>query len=208
MDLVNENVVILANHFNPSIVSDHWLIKREIVVEGEISPNHVFTPAIVQFSTPRYELLLVEDRLQLGLRKDSNDTEKAGIARTVIGKFVETLPETPYTAIGINFDWQFSVSDPYAVGRKLFVCDSSPLSKVFASSDARFGGYFSKSLNSFRMKLTAMPIQLPDKSERINFAFNFHSPVGDVSQIQSRLDEWLVVKREALSTLELIEGYA
>lgn len=58
-DLFASAVVVVANVFNPSIVSQVWLVRNGLLGEDELPPNSgsVFADALVQVVAPRYTLV-------------------------------------------------------------------------------------------------------------------------------------------------------
>lgn len=53
MELISRNAVVAANKFNPSILTQMWLIRNEIVAEDEFENWCVFSNAAVQINAHR-----------------------------------------------------------------------------------------------------------------------------------------------------------
>jgi hypothetical protein len=92
---------------------------------------------------------------------------------------VDKLPHTPFTALGFNFDYFLTTEDSSVekYTRSLFLKPNSPLSSQFDEDNAKFGGYFSKDVSGFRLKLDIKPISIKSKDktmDKIQLAFNFH----------------------------------
>ncbi len=51
VELVSENVVILANQFNLSIMNQHWLIENCIILQDDLQDGYTFTPVFTQVKT-------------------------------------------------------------------------------------------------------------------------------------------------------------
>src|SRR5207253_8065118 len=101
MELLGQNVVVTANQFNPSIVTQFWLVKEGVASENEFEGSCIFTEGVSQVQTKTFQLVVVPQMLQF---TPSPDAEKQGdLASAKVGKIVRALPHTPYTAIGLNF---------------------------------------------------------------------------------------------------------
>lgn len=192
------NVVVVAQNLNPSIFTQLWLVKQGIFSEDEFKQGSFFTPAAVNILTDSANLLVVPDRLQLTFLKQELQQE---VAKKVIGTVVETLPHTPYTAIGFNFNWIIEPEDDKefpATLRRLFLPDKNPLAGTFDSNDARFGIYMSKNTITMRLKLDIKPFIVTSpaigKKEVLQLNFNFHKDVKgeDVKIIIETLDKFTI----------------
>jgi hypothetical protein len=208
MELVNENVVVTAHAFNLSIVTQLWLIKNCIVKEEEWQQAGLFTPAFIQFSTNRFDFTLMPERLQLAPHATADEAQAT--VREVVGGFVKTLPHTPFTGVGLNFNCRISESafDVHTVGKRLFFRTDSPLASEFGSDDARYGAYFSKDWLGMRLKLTCLPVQVRSDlgiKEVLQFAFNFHKESMDSSELTSCLENWSNAREFALSLVNSVE---
>ncbi len=177
VELLRSNLVVAAHHFNPSIFSQLWLVRNHIVNEDDFSPGCLFSDQAVNVETPEFGLLVVQPQLQFA-PKVSLDCQ-AELVETKVGNIVRSLPHTPYTAIGLNYFWQFEPQDDDvpALTRSLFYNPDRRICELFDTEDARFGAYFSKDTLGSRLKLDVKPIirQVEDeRREVVQFAFNFH----------------------------------
>lgn len=207
MQFINENAVVTANKFNLSVISQIWLVRSGVVDEDDWEAGSIFTPALIQFATPSFGLLLVEDRLQVIPRGNGDHQE---VVSRVIGRIVETLPHTPFTGIGINFTWHLASGrhSPYETQRALFFQANGPLGQEFDCADARYGAYYSRDVGNIRLKLNALPITINSpngREERTQFLFNFHADVTDAGQIMERLNRWNELKEQATSLISRVE---
>ncbi|MEZ6099962.1 MAG: hypothetical protein R3E01_13420 [Pirellulaceae bacterium] len=211
-ELVNSNVVILAEQFNPSILSQIWLVKNDIFAEGDFKAGFVFTEAITQVSTSECELLVVPPRAQFTL-KCANDAQQELIV-SKIGRLVNALPETPYRAVGFNLQWHLVPDDATVeeLTRRLFFVNDNPVHEAFDAPDARFGSYLSKDSMGFRLKLSIQPVIVQRYEEpgqhAIAFSFNYHCPLdrdpNQVSKIQDLLSRWDDALRESTQILDTL----
>ncbi len=108
MRLASENAIVTANLFNVTIVNQLWLVRNGIVEESEFIGDSVFTPAFVQVSAREFDLLVIPDRMQLAPKCD--EARRGDLVASRLGHVVDLLPQTPYTAVGLNFSWEYDPS--------------------------------------------------------------------------------------------------
>ena len=212
MDLFQENVIVTANDFNITLVTQMWLINNGIVREEEfaVGPN-LFTPAFVQVATPHFNLLVIQNQLQyLPIGDEAN---KQDIISNRLARFVSVLPHTPYTAVGLNFTWHYTPPENVTVkdiGRRLFFKADTPFARSFDSNDAKFGAYYSKNVPPFRLKLAANAIDItrPNQpvEERIQLAFNYHLDSQNVTEIVNAMQRWSEIKQHSSSLVDEFEA--
>lgn len=213
MQIAASSVVVLAQHFNPSVVGQYWLVKNNIVSPDEIQVGAVFTDMFVQVPTRDFNLLITPENCQIAVSTHVAAEKQQGLVIDHLGKIVELLPHTPYTAVGVNFVWHFFPDDGIEVAcRRFFFSKGVALHQLFDASDARFGGYLSKNWKSFRLRLDARPIimSLPDGQQRelIQLAFNYHRGVLGLPQpwqdVLDTLKEWDAARENSLSIVDSI----
>lgn len=192
-EFISENVVILANRFNLSIFNQYWLIDNGIIDQEDLKAGYTFTPVLNQIQTQDYQLTIVPDRLQLDIHPVT-DENAVDLIESKIGKIIEKLPHTPYTALGLNFVYLYTPdADNFPkYTRSIFLNPESPLSIKFTDENARFGGYFIKDMLDFRVMLNARPVTTPSKGDqmidKINFDFNFHLDLKDEEKHKTILE--------------------
>ena len=202
--------VVIAHQFNPSIVSQAWLMRHGILDQhGTVQDGSIFTDMLVQVRSLQFHMLVLTEQLQFVPAVPLEQQQQ--LIHDKIGTIVRALPETPYRAIGLNFNWHFipDNGDIPGLTRRLFCIADDPLYRRFSSQDARFGAYMSKDFAGFRMKLNIMPILLPIPApgdHRLQFAFNFHCDFGEepVPQLLDLLSRWNEVRREAEGVIEAV----
>ena len=211
MEMNPANVVIIARQFNPSIISQYWLIKNGIFTEEEIQPDSIFSPVIANVLSKDCQVLVLPEQLQF--TSTLTDTAAQELLISKLGKIVQTLPHTPFIAVGLNFSWQVYDEDDAsnaALGRKLFFRDDSPLYKFFDVDDARFGSYMSRDILGCRLKLDIKPVTVPcpeGASNRLHFGFNFHLQLIEDDKAESILNlfqKWDEAKETAVSLMKQI----
>lgn len=197
-ELTSGNVVITAEQFNPSIVSQIWLAKNGLVKEDEFGEGCIFAGTLSQVRTRDFDLLVIPQRAQFETHVESERQQQVICER--LGLLVQRLPETPYRALGFNLVWQLVPKElsVEAVSRHLFFVPASPVHRFFDVADARFGSYLSKDTLGFRLKLNALPVTIESPMQErklaivLNFNFHFDLPEQDdpVATILRMLGRW------------------
>lgn len=180
------NAVLVAESINLNIFQPLWLIDNEIISRAEIESGTSFnTPVAVSISTSTFDLLIVPERIQLTL-KNNKDNAKNDIQR-IIGGIVNKLPHTPYSAIGLNFNYTLTSNDQEDFVKKskeLFMVDTNPLVSEFNTDDVRAGMYTSKDMFGSRLRLDIKPIINNERNEAIQVNYNIHRNVTTSTEIE------------------------
>lgn len=178
LKLANVNAVIVAHQFNPSIVSQLWLVAHGLLGPDDFESGCIFTDGLVQVTSREFNMLLTPDQCQFSPRTSLEHQQQVVVDR--LGAMVQLLPHIPYRGFGLNFTWHASDSeeDVKRLARSLFFVEGSRLHDFFRTPDSRFGGYLSQDRLGFRLRLDAKPgIGLTSNGEKyqfLQFAFNFH----------------------------------
>jgi hypothetical protein len=200
---VGANTVVVANQFNPSIVTQLWLVRNGLLKEDDFKPGCIFTDMVVHVKARDFTLMVVDAQCQFAPCKDRLDDQELVVDK--VGSLVRLLPETPYRAVGLNFLWHLvpEDGDVPAISRGLFFTSDGPLHREFDDPTARFGAYMSKDAFGARLKLDVKPIIVEQdtvRKERIQFAFNLHLDIAEaddpVARIQGMLGCWSAVREE------------
>lgn len=172
-NIVSWNVVIAASFFNPSVVSQYWLIKNGILDEADFQPGCIFSQGLTQVLSSKVALVVAPESLQVFPQCQAADSES--ILNDSAVKIVRLLEHTPYSAVGINFIYDVTPNDA-DVGtttRTLF----SGKSKIYANftdDNVRLGTYLSKDVDGARLRLDIKPVKDPSSNrEDIRLVFNF-----------------------------------
>ena len=179
INLVGQNIVLVAQNLNPTIFSQLWLVRNKVFQEDDFNgQNFIFTPAAVNIDTADLNFLVMPERLQVAMKSD--DMSKA---TTKLETTVSSLPHTPYRAVGFNFDWASEPRDAAKYGkdvRNMFLADGNPLRSFFSPEDARFGSYMSVNKFDMRLKLDIKPsivIKNDKPIEVLLMNFNYHKDI-------------------------------
>jgi len=202
----DSSIVIVANDLNLSIFKPLWLVKNKILLEEEIQGDMVFSPVTVQIPTDRFIFSVLPNRVQMSIPRHINNAYP-DIKRVLEG-VINTLPHTPYTAVGLNFHYMIDCENQtkfYTWDKKLF---ASELAKKVVPADngnARFGSYFSFDVLEARLKINITPTKANENikelceswqkdQELIKVDFNLHHSVQDdsatVNTVINTLEKW------------------
>lgn len=211
IELVRKNVVILAQQFNPSILTQLWLVKNGVLAEDEFETGCIFTESLVQVIGKRFNITAIPNQFQFMPVPSIPSDEERDLISEKVGLVVTRLPHTPYTALGFNFVWhampEHETTKDFC--RRMFFRDDGPLFREFRSEDALFGAYMSKDLLGFRMKMDVWPgMTSAMKDLQLQIAFNFHVDLtNDESRIEKlvkMLGQWEQARSESLRIVKSI----
>lgn len=193
-------IVLTAQSFNPSIFTETWLDRNDIIRADSLEGLRIFSPEITQFQTKEAQVLVTPPKMQITFRIHEIIGEFE-IPRKIAIRTVELLPHTPYQALGLNFDFFVSFPDEKdfnAYNRTLLGTGDYQLLQEFSAADAKFGRYFSKDHGDARLRLDIKPVKGgPHNKDLLQFSFNFHH---DVTQIN--------LPERAKRLIELIDTWA
>jgi hypothetical protein len=209
-ELINRSVTIVAQQFSPSIFSQLWLVKHQLIGEEEFEPTSFFSQNLVQVAAKRFTLIVFPQQLQWSPLVDQ-DAEGLLVSSTIC-RITELLPETPYTAIGMNFIWQVVPAGETVreFSRRLFGRTDSAIYHRFRDEDALFGAYMSKGFRAWRMNLDIRPIVIDgSKEDRLQLACNFHLDLTGTAEapaaIAGAITAWDEARSEALQVVESLQ---
>ena len=158
VEVAMRSVVIVGHDVNISILKPPWLVRNGIFSEDELSAGDVvFSQAVVQIPAGSFDFLALPDRVQIRLPRDCEDVQS--ILNRVLGGLVTTLPHTPLSAIGFNFEY---VLLPQR-GAKYVAWNCAGFQTSFAKqiceskTDVRFGSYCSFSALDMQVQVDLKP---------------------------------------------------
>lgn len=208
IELVLKNVVILARQFNPSILTQLWLVRNGVLAEDEFESGCIFTESLVQVIGKHFSITAIPNQFQF---VPVPSGEEQDLISDKVGVIVNRLPHTPYTALGFNFVWHVTPEHETTKDfcRRTFFRDEQPLYSEFRSEDALFGAFMSKDFQGFRMKLDVLPRNALDSSDvHLQIAFNYHvdltSEESRVETLVKMLDRWKQAWNESLRIVNSI----
>jgi hypothetical protein len=211
--IINENLVIAAKSFNPSIFSQLWLIKQGIMFESDFTDQAMFSPIAADVRAKQFHLLVIPDRLQFTFAR--NAVKKDALIRQVPYSIVNNLPHTPYIAIGFNIRIIFTPedNDNFLNKTKMLLLSSyNPLTDAFNGIDARYGFYCSSDFSGMRLRLDVKPNSAIDTSgnklEFLSFEFNYNKDLiedNKVEQIFAFLADWDKAEKHCFEIMQKFE---
>jgi hypothetical protein len=211
-ELKVQSIVILAQNFNPSVFNQHWLVSNNFLDEKDILPNSLFTPAFAQIISSKCNLLVLPEQLQFSSTNlDYTETNLNNCLIPILRK----LQETPYKAVGINFNWFINDEGNKTIcdlSRELFYRKDSDIYSKFDTNDARFGIYLSKDFDGVRLKLDIKPIKFAEigssiVKDYIQLSFNFHMDLGPDNYFENLiavLKKWDSFRKESENLTKLL----
>lgn len=189
--LTQTNIVVLAKNHNPTIVSKEWLIQNKIIEDQILNFSHV--PVFSLIETDNFNLVVDPDRLQLSIKKISPANLKT--LPQIILKYINQLPETPYTAIGFNYSYNIEI-DQKSLKNALLI-NEKKLIETF-SKNYSLGVIVKFLWMGFTMTTTFRPIN----NREIRGDFNFHFASNKKAAITKKLSEHPKTKKTAEKILE------
>lgn len=189
--LDSTNIVILAKSHNPTIVSRDWVIKKGVLEEPII--NFIHTPPFSMVENNDLRIHVDSDRMQIIVKRVEQDIiDKLPV---IIKNYVNSLPETPYTAIGFNFSYREITEKNLG---SIFSPDVEKFRKAF-SEDYRVGGIIRFSFDDFIVMMNLRP------DENVIAKFNFHTDIKKGSgEIIEKLKSYHGAMRKAEEVLGVL----
>lgn len=212
IELVDCNIVIVANDFNVTIVNNIWLYKNEIFTEDELKDS-INLPVNVEVRADNCIFSVVPNRLQFNVNTKYADAKELILSK--IGKLVKKLPHTPFAATGLNFIYHITPQgdDVGSLSKRLFCNNGAMLfDGLEEQQNSRFGGYFSYDLMGARFRLDAKPIKIAKDGgfdEKLQFSYNFNvdltseDPVENIIRLIKMWDEAKEYTKNLTEKIEL-----
>lgn len=217
-ELTNASAVIIAHDVNVSILKLPWLEQNGILTKEDLTGEVVTTNAFTRVSGDRFEFLALPDRIQM--RVQDSDHGQADILR-VLGGIVSTLPHTPVTALGMNFDYvvKTELDGDFAEWNRSRFASPCGLDVAKQSGvEARFGTFVSFVVHDMLLKTDIKPCKVKTEDDensearevegmqvKFNFQADFHESPA-TPQILKRLAAWDDLKRFSRGFIRDIEN--
>lgn len=182
------SIIILASNYNPSIVSKEWLYKKGIFTET--AGNFVHTPVFALVESENFSLMVDEQRFQLTVKKVTQDN--LSISNDIAQRFVDILPETPYKAVGLNY--QYTLPRARCDLGTILSANDAKLSELF-SSTYEIGATVVFEFQKFIVTFAVAPTL--GKEQQIRMSFNFHSDTANMAEVKERLTSQMTILEKA-----------
>lgn len=190
--LTGANIVLLANKHNPSIASKDWLKDKGIINEDITNFTHLPVASMVE--TDNINFFIDQDTLQISIKKISQEY-LIKLAQMVL-KYANSLPETPYSALGFNYVYNIDVEQDKL--KNVFLVHEEKLQNIF-SNDYQFGGIVKFPFEGFLITLKMIP-----DNEKIKADFNFHFELNNKSDLAEKLFGHLKTEEEAKKIIRML----
>lgn len=206
---INLSVALVAHDLNLSIFNPPWLLRESILKEEEFDwKQSLFSPALIRIPTSRFELMILPDRIQLRFPPERTDVE-SDLLR-VLGTIVSKLPHTPYSALGLNYDYLIAPDNAtFSTWNHSLFC--TPIVCAPIDSSDRFGAYYSTTFHEFRRQVDCKPTrvrsdlaaqapQFAEDEEAVRIAINYHSDVpqpAESARILELIGQWSIARQDA-----------
>ena len=114
--------VVVAQQFNPSVVTQIWLLNNHILAGDDFLDGSIYTDFVVQVRSRPFHMLVLQDQLQFVPAVEVPVAEQEELIVAKLGAIIQLLPHTPYRALGLNFSWHLTPArdDIGAFSRRLF----------------------------------------------------------------------------------------
>lgn len=160
--------LVVVGALNPAIVTPDWLWQKQLISESdkdECNQNLQAHTAqgVISYKSEWFAANIVHQKLSATTSKGSTPR----IRDLVVG-IMECLPETPVSAIGINFhaDYKFNAAEYYLLGDELAPKD--PWEKIFPKDKFTVGTYKLSVEIRDGVRPPSFPDSAPDHYQRID----------------------------------------
>ena len=181
------NIVVLARNHNPAIPSKDWLEKKQVIIDEPL--NFANTPVFSFFETKNFALTVDQQKWQIVL-KVVNQANIEALA-DITEKYLRALPETPYHAVGLNFQYigrPGKEENCFEILKSIFVSDKQKITSSINSVNFASGGLIYFDHGQFRVKIAVDP-SLKTKKD-IAISFNYHLESKKIKEILSNLGKF------------------
>lgn len=176
-ELTSVNVIVLANNHNPAISTKDWLIKKKIFSQDEVR-EFLNTPVISVFDGKNFFFQVDEKKLQLDVKQVKRFEIKD--LSNKIKMYIDSLPETPYSAIGFNLlrTYQPSTSEEKIINqiKNDFCKDIEKIGKKLGDKEFLYGNTFIINYDNIRITIQIKP---NIGKESFVLSFNFHRGISE-----------------------------
>lgn len=187
ISLNGANIVVLARNHNPAIPSKDWLEKKKIITEEPI--NFVNTPVFSLFETKNLTLIVDQSRWQISLKVINQVNIEA--LPVITTKYLKALPETPYHAIGLNFQYTgkpMRGENCFEIIKNVFISDTQKVKSAINSKNFDFGGIIYFDQEKVRVKIALDPLLKTEQDVAVTF--NYHLESKEVEEILANLTKF------------------
>lgn len=176
IQLLSADIVVLASTHNPSIMSPEWLKNKGLLAENPT--NFVHTLDFSLFESRSYRLTLDRFRLQIMATQPGKDEGSLKTVSRIASTYISSLPELPYTALGLNFEWSMSSDTELTTPKMELRLDSDKdWETILYGHTLTFGGIVYARKEPYILSLTITPRE----NGVLIYNFNYHHELAGMS---------------------------
>lgn len=195
------SIFITANNHNPMIVSKDWINQKGIIEEECENFNH--SPTISIFTSKTYELIVDQQKLELNLRIIS-ETNLLKLPE-MIKKYVEALPETPYTSLELSFTWNTVKDDEaYQILKDKYLNNDDVVKRCKGDHETLIGFNIFRSTKDYILRIIINPWGTSGNSVVDGFNINFYY-ILNVKNSEELLEKLNIVDGIVNESKEIVE---
>lgn len=212
VQMIDANIVLVANEVNVSIFTLAWMLENGIVDSKDLDGEVTVTNLTVFLKTNQFELTIVPNRVQLSL-KPSKLSAESSAERTLI-RILEVLPHTPIYAVGLNIAYMLTppTSTSFTEWNEQLFSPSLKLTPDLESHEGiRFGTYISWDVLGSRLRLDVKPMNAQSKDgsqiEFMRAGFNYHTELSQENPTEDAVElihRWSDVLEHSLEVARTI----
>ena len=207
MELTTFNVSIVGKDFNPSLLTQGWLLENGIIDLSDLKKSFFAMPAMANVESSLLSFNIFNSNLTLIPQGPADGHQ--GVLTNGVGKIIEVMQGKP-SYIDLHFAWTAPyVSTQQEDTRKLFFNPVSQFCKLFDVPDASFGAIVSKEYEKGVRLFLNIYHQFRQNAEIIKqfqFVFYYHKDLSG-PDFKSEITEVLTLwnKAKAYSESLIVE---
>lgn len=195
--LKQASIILAASDHEPDIVTKEWLEQNSILKEKPI--EFVYRQGRLFVETANYYINLVQQQLTIAAK--NSDTKVLNNLQAIANQYIETLPKLSYSAVGLNYHWQFLSTDANIL-KKTFVANPAQFDRAIPSKAYDIGGFIYYQHEAFQVHL----ILISGPDNHIIADINYHSDITDFQQLSQKIYQFTDVIENARDTITKLLG--
>ena len=175
-----ENIVLVANSIDASVLSESWFIKNEILTPEDIEIGKgLLTPVVSQVFTKDYYVQTFNNQVAIFITKVAYDNTFLESIKTKLKQIIDAIPSTQFLAIGVNFHFDTTQNENvHDITEKLSGNKNNTLYSFLDSKkdDVRFGSYIKLNFLDTRLRvdIKAYNDEVNPLLEYVRISMNFN----------------------------------
>ena len=199
-EVLEARSIVLKGSWNTRILTPDW-IDNLIFQKGELELQFPFDPVFPIRISDRERMTIVISNSRIILQPQTLSEELLVFISDAADKLLNTLPHTPFNAIGINFG--FKENSPLeSINDYLEITNKFGLSKISGLKSRkvliiRRTLLLSRNLNE---RILNFEIIKNIESQEVNFNFNYHKDISDAKLARKLLAPGKLTKLHSFTT--------